>query len=1550
MANSPSGGYSLNVQLQLQAPTNNNVQAVLRSLQRQLSGITVPVRVQAASQAVSAINNVASATANVATATGNATTATNNWARSTRTLSASASMAFQNFTTYLISGAIVTSIYKAVSATAKLNDELIKTQQITGQLASSEPLFEAGAIGVDVNALAAVQTTLAQTGKSAEFTAGALEAIAQASLGPTFNNITDLTEGVIAISGQFSSEFENDAEAIRFVREELGKLTIVSKNFAVEASDIVEAVRRAGGTFAAYEKNTDSLIAAQTTLRASTRESASALATSLKTIETRLTDSRVAELFQNNFGVATRANGQFRGLEAIVNDLASAFRNLDTNSARVQNTLREALGLRQVSRFQSLINNADTFNSVLRETRAVAGDAFGEIERDAELASTTIQSAFTRISNSITESIERIGANGSLERLLEVVENFGSNIGPALEQLAPILSAAAGGAAALGVLKITGSPLAGLGAGLTALTLANTDLNSTIGDLSFKLGVYAIGLGVFVSQIAKLGTFLAAAPTAAGQAAGTWLLGALSNPITAVVAALGAAGIAMYALQRSIDRQNQQRIKEAQNEIENQLTRGDVEDAVSAVIAKQNLVVEVNAREILRQELPIEAGLTERDRAGSQTERFFLNERRQEIQESRQLVESIVRTDVALRALGDNLEDLDVTAITSITDSLGREFASIKEGLEELPDGPARPETQVLRDQALAIRDRAVTTFEQIQQQLISQATEIAENLRPEDFARLSETAGTELNSIIRGIRGFNQALQRANPDDAARIAAEGQQALDAIQASTIRPIENPFLAAQRQLSAEIDRINTTFGDLNSAIASRGFVLTNRLTDFTNAIDVREFARRLNAEPLGRAVNRFNAEVDAAFNDIQNRNLLDRFVPTDAADDLGLVGPVREIFIRELEEATKGQAEITKEILREVLSNLPIGIEAEQAEKALQALAGDAQAVSRELNSLSDAVVNSYRQELKARQKLTDAINRGEERIARARGEDFEPNVPNLDLNAARNQLLAANNAVAAIEQIEKRRGFLVEAEIEQMRNQKIAAADAEAGLQALGRALDRRASFIEEQINRERNNREGLLGIARDFAFGDQQQRFNINAGLAGVQNAIQTGTLRGQNDQQRQLTLQMLDRLADIQLPAAGGMTGREVANRLAVNDLGLGGLDQPGQREQELQRQLEQTVRDQIEVEKILTEATIQATNNQIKALNDNTAALRARPVAPPGFASGGVIRGGGTSTSDSIPAMLSDGEFVINAKSARQLGYNNLNLMNQGKKPRYAASGGIAAHGPASITSNNEAFETWMNPDGLAIPVAWRRTAGASAMRHQGISEREAKLRYMMPMGEGYGESPLHGGESDVPRYPDTRARDARTQATINQQNRRNEGRERLGLNARREAYQQQQQQRREFYSTEEGRIAMGRQGQMAAAQTQNRYNSRAASFNNSIAQSQMAFRQQAARYAGALQGAGGGVLTGGSGRNLFASVGRGITVSQQNANQQNAVANNAAGGQTMNHNHNHTISGMISVGGISSQAIAQAVTQHVEGLVINTVDRMMRQNRGFQAGT
>lgn len=82
---------------------------------------------------------------------------------------------------------------------------------------------------------------------------------------------------------------------------------------------------------------------------------------------------------------------------------------------------------------------------------------------------------------------------------------------------------------------------------------------------------------------------------------------------------------------------------------------------------------------------------------------------------------------------------------------------------------------------------------------------------------------------------------------------------------------------------------------------------------------------------------------------------------------------------------------------------------------------------------------------------------------------------------------------------------------------------------------------------------------------------------------------------------------------------------------------------------------------------------------------------------GFAGGGYISGPGTSTSDSIPARLSDGEYVVRAKAVRALGTDFLDRLNaagsglsgKGKLPkfRYAEGGYVNADTNADAGSSN-----------------------------------------------------------------------------------------------------------------------------------------------------------------------------------------------------------------------------------------------------------------------
>ncbi len=98
------------------------------------------------------------------------------------------------------------------------------------------------------------------------------------------------------------------------------------------------------------------------------------------------------------------------------------------------------------------------------------------------------------------------------------------------------------------------------------------------------------------------------------------------------------------------------------------------------------------------------------------------------------------------------------------------------------------------------------------------------------------------------------------------------------------------------------------------------------------------------------------------------------------------------------------------------------------------------------------------------------------------------------------------------------------------------------------------------------------------------------------------------------------------------------------------------------------------------------------------------------APQGFATGGLIRGPGTGTSDSILMYGSNGEYMIKAAAVRKLGLPILNMLNQGilppNIPRFADGGLIGAAsnmqpagpqnlGTLDISLGGETFQVFAN---------------------------------------------------------------------------------------------------------------------------------------------------------------------------------------------------------------------------------------------------------------
>lgn len=87
----------------------------------------------------------------------------------------------------------------------------------------------------------------------------------------------------------------------------------------------------------------------------------------------------------------------------------------------------------------------------------------------------------------------------------------------------------------------------------------------------------------------------------------------------------------------------------------------------------------------------------------------------------------------------------------------------------------------------------------------------------------------------------------------------------------------------------------------------------------------------------------------------------------------------------------------------------------------------------------------------------------------------------------------------------------------------------------------------------------------------------------------------------------------------------------------------------------------------------------------------------------LASGGYVKGPGTGTSDSVPAMLSNGEYVLNSAAVDRIGVGALNALNSGAVPSFD-EGAAAAAGGGSVTLNVSAidassFTAFLNRGGL-----------------------------------------------------------------------------------------------------------------------------------------------------------------------------------------------------------------------------------------------------------
>lgn len=337
----------------------------------------------------------------------------------------------------------------------EFQNQMVKISQVTGLAFKDlgdldrEITRLSTTLGVSSSKIANVSLTLAQAGLSARDTKTALDVLAKTELSATFEDINNTAEGAIAIMSQFKTSAKD-------LESQLSAVNTVSAKFAVESSDIVTAIRKAGGAFQATGGELNELIALFTSVRATTRESADAIATGLRTIFTRLQRTRTIN-FLSEMGIDLRnANGEFKGVYESVRILSSALKNLSSSDIRVNQIVEELGGTRQVSRVIPLLKEFATSEKAL----AIAQRSSNSVTEDAIIAQKSLNVQIKQVVeefNALNRAIlNDTGIQAFIKTTLTLADAL-IKVGDAARPLLGLLAFTGAGFAAKGAGSLTGS-------------------------------------------------------------------------------------------------------------------------------------------------------------------------------------------------------------------------------------------------------------------------------------------------------------------------------------------------------------------------------------------------------------------------------------------------------------------------------------------------------------------------------------------------------------------------------------------------------------------------------------------------------------------------------------------------------------------------------------------------------------------------------------------------------------------------------------------------------------------------------------------------------------------------------------------------------------------------------------------------------------------------------------------------------------------------------------------------------------------------------------
>jgi len=432
--------FVLTAQIALQAP--NNVGRVVNQIKRQLQGINVNINVNANTRTLNNVNNQLNTT----------TKAAKTAQHSISELGKSLGLAARRFGAIAIATGTFLSLSRAIKSSLgdaiEFERQLVNLSQVTGksvqnlQDITKEITRLSTGLGVSSDQLLKTSVILAQAGLEASKTKAALEVLAKTELASSFDNITNTTEGAIAILSQFRREAAAAGGDIIYLERALGAINDVSKKFAVESSDLVAVIRRSGGAFEAAGGSLNELLALFTSVRATTRESAETIATGLRTIFTRI--QRVDTIRQlQELGIALQdTEGKFVGPFEAIKRISEGLSGLDPRDFRFSAIVEELGGFRQIGKVIPLIKQF----ALAQDALNTAQGASSSLTKDAEIAQLSLANQLAKVREEFQALIRRFVDSSSFQTVARGALEFARaliRIADAISPLIPLIASLA---------------------------------------------------------------------------------------------------------------------------------------------------------------------------------------------------------------------------------------------------------------------------------------------------------------------------------------------------------------------------------------------------------------------------------------------------------------------------------------------------------------------------------------------------------------------------------------------------------------------------------------------------------------------------------------------------------------------------------------------------------------------------------------------------------------------------------------------------------------------------------------------------------------------------------------------------------------------------------------------------------------------------------------------------------------------------------------------------------------------------------------------------